>query len=134
MPARYFVDENMIAIGRALAAVRDDVVYPDHPHLPEIHRAARDVDWLPIVGASGRNLVVITRDKKIRTKSAEALALRDHQVRIIFLTGSKDQTRWGKLELLVRSWDRMERAIVKAGAGPWALSLTTSGVRDLPLW
>jgi hypothetical protein len=124
----------MIAIGRALAAVRDDVVYPDHPDLPEIRRGALDVDWLPVVGRGARDLVVLTRDKKIRTKSAEALALRDHGVRVIFLTGSKDLTRWGKLELLVRSWDRMERAITRTGAGPWALSLTIGTIKDLPLW
>ena len=36
MPARFFVDENDLALGKALAELHDDVVFPGHPDLPEV--------------------------------------------------------------------------------------------------
>lgn len=106
MPLRFFVDENMLAVGHALAAVRDDVVYPGHPALPDVPRGTLDTSWLPIVGANGHNLVVFTRDKGITRKTGEALALRDHGIRMFVLTGKQDLTAWEKLDLLVRSWSK----------------------------
>jgi hypothetical protein len=134
LPLRFFVDENMLAVGHALAAVRDDVVYPGHPLLPEVPRGTLDPDWLPIVGAAGRDLVAFTRDKGIVRKTGEAMALRDHDVRMFVLTGKKDLTAWEKLDLLVRSWPKIERNIASNGAGPWVQRVTTAGVRDLVLW
>ncbi len=64
MTARFFVDENDLARGRALAHLHGDVVYPGHADLPDVPRKALDDDWLPVIGE--RRLVVITRDKKIR--------------------------------------------------------------------
>lgn len=69
MPARYFVDETDLALGKALAQANRDVLYPGHPHIPEIPRQALDDEWLPVVGE--RRLVVITRDKKIRYRPVE---------------------------------------------------------------
>lgn len=42
MPAKFFVDENDLALGKALDAVRGEVVYPGHPDLPEVPRGALD--------------------------------------------------------------------------------------------
>lgn len=36
MTARYFVDENDLALAKALAERYADVVYPGHPDLPEV--------------------------------------------------------------------------------------------------
>lgn len=123
----------MIAVGRALAAVRDDVVHPGHDLLPEVPTGTQDLDWLPLVGGAVRDLVVITRDSNIRQKPAELEAFRGNKVRGFFLTGKKDLDRWGKLDLLVRSWDRMERAITKNGPGPWAVGVTEGQLKDLKL-
>ena len=60
MPLRYFVDENMLAVGYALAAVRDDVAHPGHPLLPDVPRGTLDPVWLPLIGVSGYDLVVFT--------------------------------------------------------------------------
>ncbi len=130
---RFFVDENMLAVGKALAAVRDDVVYPGHPSLPNVPKGTKDSEWLPVVGEDGDNLVVLTRDRNIHRKSGEAQLLRDHGVRMIVLTGKKDLSSWEKLTLLVQNWDRMEKRIRQNGRGPWAQRLTTSGFSDLPL-
>lgn len=124
----------MLAVGHALAAVRDDVVYPGHPALPDVPRGTLDTSWLPIVGANGHNLVVFTRDKGITRETGEALALRDHGIRMFVLTGKQDLTAWEKLDLLVRSWSKIERNVASNGAGPWVQRVTTAGVRDLVLW
>ena len=59
MAARFFVDENDLALGRALADLHGDVVFPGHPDLPEVPRQSLDDEWLEVIGAQG--LVVITR-------------------------------------------------------------------------
>ena len=69
-PARFFVDENDLALGRSLAHARKDVLHPGHVRLPDVPLGTPDAQWLPIVGELG--LVVITRDKKIRSRPAEA--------------------------------------------------------------
>ena len=79
MPARFFVDENDLALGKALAEQHGDVVYPGHVGFPEVPRQTLDDDWLPIIGE--RRLVVITRDKRIRYRPAEKRAWIAHGVR-----------------------------------------------------
>lgn len=129
---RFFVDENMLPVGRALAHVRDDVCHPGHAAVPEIPTGTPDPVWLPILGERG--LVLITRDNKIRSKPAELRAYRDHRVRAFFLTGKKDLSRWEKLELLVRQWERIEVATQRNDAGPWAMAvLLGSALKDVPL-
>jgi hypothetical protein len=134
VPARFFVDENMLAVGVALAAVRDDVVHPGHRDLPEVPTGTLDPDWLPIVGPAGRDLVVLTRDKAIQRKTAEAMLLHDHAVRMFVLTGKRDLTKWEKLALLVRCWPKIEKNLGTNGPGPWVQSITEAGVKDLVLW
>ena len=69
MTVRFFVDENDLALGKQLAQMHADVVYPGHPELPEVGRGALDDEWLPLIGA--RRLVVITRDQRIRYRAVE---------------------------------------------------------------
>lgn len=122
----------MLAVGRALALVRTDVVHPGHPGLPEVPLGALDTDWLPIVGQRG--LVVITRDRRLGTKTGELRLLRQHAVRVIALTGKRDLSKWGKLELLVRNWSLLEQRVHQRGPGPWVLAVgQTGGLRELPL-
>lgn len=78
---RYFIDENLLGIGRLLAQVREDIVFPGHPDLPEIPLQTPDLDWLPLVGSFG--WPVIMRDKRIliRTRRPERQALVDNNVK-----------------------------------------------------
>ncbi len=130
-PHRYFVDENLIAVGRALALVRDDVVHPGHPDLLDIPLGAKDPDWLPLVGSEGHDLVVISRDRKIRTKPGERKLFDESGVRAIFLTGSKDMSKWGTFAMLVARWGAMDTKVQKAGKGPWAMSLANNNFKAL---
>lgn len=57
MATIFFVDENDLALGKALDEKYGRIVYPGHPDLPEIQRGSLDDQWLPIIGT--RKLVVI---------------------------------------------------------------------------
>jgi hypothetical protein len=133
LPPRFFVDENMLPIGQALSLVRDDIVHPGHVGLPQVPLGTKDLVWLPIVGAAQLDLVVITRDQAIRGKAAELATFKANGVRGFFLTGKKDLTRWAKLGLLVRSWDRIERHVQRFPSGPWAMAVTDGRLSDLHL-
>ena len=74
MAARYFVDENDLALGRALGEVHSEVVYPGHPDLAEVPRGALDDEWLPVVASL--RLVVITRDQRICNTGGRWLRVR----------------------------------------------------------
>ena len=41
VPARFFVDENDLALGRSLALARKDVLHPGHRRRPEVPLARR---------------------------------------------------------------------------------------------
>jgi hypothetical protein len=121
---RFFFDENLLPVGKAFDSVRGDVVYPGHPNLRAVPRGAKDSEWLPVVGKDGVDLIVITQDKRIRTKPGELVLLRDFGVRMFVLAPKRDLTKWDKFELLVKSWSRVERDVGRAGPGPWVIAIT----------
>jgi hypothetical protein len=131
LPARFFVDENDLALGKTLAEEHGDVVYPGHPELPEVPRSAQDDDWLPVIGAM--RLVVITRDRKIRYRPAEKLAWIQHRVRGFVLTGKKSQTTAESRAILDHHWATIEALVDDEADGPWMWSVTDSGLRRIDL-
>lgn len=131
MSAAFFVDENDLALGKRLAELRDGVVFPGHPDLPEVPRGSLDDEWLPIVGR--RRLVVITRDSRIRYRPAERLAWVRHGVRGFVLTGTQSQSTSASLALLATHWVRIEAIIATEPAGPWMRSITSSGIGQISL-
>jgi hypothetical protein len=64
------VDANMLDIGKAMASVRSDVVYPGHPAVPDIRRDALDDEWIPVAGRM--ELIVFSRDKRLRYSQLSA--------------------------------------------------------------
>jgi len=121
VPARFFIDENDLALGKSLAAELD-VVYPGHPDLPEVPRGSLDDQWLPVIGDDG--LVVITRDRKIRYRPAEKLAWVDHRVRGFVLTGAKSQTTVDS---------RRSSTVTGIASRPWSKrGRTVRGCKHLP--
>lgn len=127
----YFTDENTLGLGRLLRREGRDVLYPGHELLPEVPLGTRDIDWLPLVG--DRQFIVITRDRRIRTRPAELALYHQHGVRSVWLGAKKDLNSHERLALFLRHEDRLLREITKLGNGPWALSLTMRGVRPLHL-
>ncbi len=129
---RFFFDENLLPVGTALSAVRDDVVFPGHPGFSEVMKGAKDIAWLPVVGKTGLDLVVITQDKNIRKKPGELTLLKNHGVRMFVLAPKRDLGRWDKLTMVVKFWDRLEKTISRSGDGPWVFSVTEAKITLIP--
>ncbi|MBL7499816.1 hypothetical protein I6A84_37155 [Frankia sp. CNm7] len=125
---RFFVDENTLPLGRALAAVRHDVLHPGHLRCP-VEKGSLDTAWLPYVG--DERLVLLTRDIRIRHRSAEKRLFLAHAVKGVFLTKAGSMTRWDMLCMVVQHWDKIEP--LDGLPGPWAFSLTNAGLRELKL-
>lgn len=125
LPERYFVDENMLSIAKALVAVRADIVHPGHPDHLDLPRRVADLDWLPIVGSRG--WAVLMRDKKIRRRPAERQALLDHGVRAFCLSGAGNASSWAMLQLVVRHWHAMEK-VLQEEDGPFIYAVTNGGL------
>lgn len=128
----YFTDENTLGLGKLLQrSGRQDVVYPGHEDLPEIPRGTDDLDWLPIVG--DRQYVVVSRERRIRSRPAELRAYHEHGVRSVWIGAKQDLGPPQQLELFLKHEGRLQREIVKRGPGPWALAMSPSGLRPLKL-
>lgn len=128
----YFADENLLGVGKLLRLCgRVDVVFPGHQDIPEIPRGAADLDWLPIVGERG--LIVLSRDRRIRTRPAELRMYHEHGVRSVWLGAKQDRSSQQLFEMFIQHEARLQREIIKLGAGPWALAMSPSGVRPMVL-
>ena len=126
---RFYVDESALGLGMAMEAARKDTVYPGHKLIPECPLGSLDVEWIPAVAA--RDLVVIARDKHIRTKPQEIAKYREAGLRAFWIAGKKDMPTWMWLTRFVRQWDAIERTIAERGAGPWFYSVTETGLTEI---
>ncbi len=128
----YFTDENTLGLGKLLhRSGRTDVFYPGHEDLPQVPLGSLDLEWMPIVGELG--LIVITRDRRIRTRPAELAAYREHGIRSIWIGAKQDLSPQDQVGLFLLHEERLRREIIKRGTGPWAVSLTASGIRPLAI-
>jgi PIN domain-containing protein len=131
MPARFFVDETDLALGKAMAVEHEGVVFPGHPDLPEVPRQTLDDVWLPVIG--DRQLVVVTRDKRIRYRPVEKMAWVTNGVRGIVLTGRTSQSTIDSMAILNRHWVAIESLVDDGPDGPWMHALTAAGLREIHL-
>lgn len=128
----YFTDENALGLGKLLRRLgRNDVVYPGHEDLLEVPLGADDLEWLPIIGA--RRFIVLSRERRIRSRPAELSAYYEHGVRSVWIGAKQDLGPDRQLEVFLQHEERLQREIIKRGPGPWALAMTPSGVRPLIL-
>lgn len=126
---RFYVDESALGIGHALSAARKDTIHVGHKLIPECPLGVLDTEWIPAVAA--RNLVVIGRDKRIRTRPAEIQRLKEAGLRVFRIGGKRDLATWDWLVRIVRNWERMEEVIETQGAGPWFYSINEHGLTRL---
>lgn len=128
----YFTDENTLGLGKLLRrSGRDDVLYPGHEDRPEVPLGTHDLDWMPVVAQ--RELIVLTRDKHIRTRPAELRVYLEHSIRSVWPGAKQDLGPRDQLDLFLKHEARLQREIIKRGDGPWALAMSPSGVRPLNL-
>jgi hypothetical protein len=82
----YIVDENLLRPGNGLVAVRNDTARFSRPPVDELlPRGITDPEWIPIVG--NRGWVVITNDRRLRTRPQEAQLAITHKLKVIHLHG-----------------------------------------------
>lgn len=128
---RFYVDESALGIGKTLAAARKDTIHVGHPLIPECPPGVLDTEWIPAVAA--RNLVVIGRDRHIRTRPQEYTRLMEAGLRVFRIGGKRDLSTWDWLVRLVRHWEAMEDVIRTRGTGPWFYSVNENGLVEVTL-
>lgn len=129
-PIRYFVDESLMGLAKALPILRPDVTGCGHPRGAHgIVAGTKDLDWISVIAERG--WITIGRDAKLRTRPEEAVAVRSARLRIVRLGGRRDLSSWGYASLLVRRWDDIEEFSTANPDGPWFLRVTSSGVRHM---
>lgn len=123
---RYYVDQSLMGVWHEWGKGRDDVTVVGE--LAGTAPGDKDEDWIPVVAAAG--LVVIGRDKRIRTRPAEVALLRSHGLRYIWLGGKQDEPTATYVECIEEHWSAIERLRVHRPDGPWWFSLTASGLNE----
>lgn len=126
---RFFVDESALGVGKALTISRRDVIHAGHPLIPEVPLGCLDPDWIPAVARRG--LVVIARDRHIRTKPGELELLRTQGLRVFWIGGKRDLSTWDTLVRLVRRWRDIEKVMAARGSGPWFMSINDLNLTEI---
>ena len=110
---RFYVDENLAALGLGLMRLRPDLVVASHPPIGSV-LPRDDLDWIPAVAARG--WVAITNDRHIRTRPLEARAAIGAGLRWVHLAPREpNATRWHFARLLLRHWDAVEALCSRSG-------------------
>ncbi|WP_420610462.1 hypothetical protein [Candidatus Poriferisodalis sp.] len=119
-----FIDENILGVAHELDALRPGLVYwVGHPAIPEIPVSAKDPDLLDALGASSRDLIFITRDKRIRRDKNERDHLVRSAVRAVFLTSTKNMDKSQMAALIERHWDDIVGEVgTQRGPSLWSLT------------
>ena len=120
-PLVFFVDESLDSqtVADALRAAGATV-----ERLTEIFpKGTKDEIWLPHAGS--KNWVVLTRDKRIRYRHLERLALKEARVRAFVFTGGNVTVK-DTAEILARALPRIER-ICRSNTGPFIYHIGRTG-------
>jgi hypothetical protein len=113
---RFYVDADVLGLGKVIAGLRPDVTYPGDPGAA-IHKRLRsacpvdtpkalDTVWIPTVASQG--WLAITRDSQIKNHSAEIGAVVAHGAKLVALSGKAAVTTWTQLEIVMHQWKRFE--------------------------
>jgi len=136
---RFYVDADLLGLGRVLAGLRFDVTYPgdpgavirkrQRPPCPVMSPGAKDHEWIPVVADAG--WLMITRDAKIQDHPGEIAAVRDNGAKMVNLTANAAATTWGALEVVMRHWRRIEQ--LQEEPGPFIYRASLSSLTPVPL-
>jgi hypothetical protein len=90
-------------VAEAVKQVREDACW-----LEDVFEEGwiKDREWIPEVGARG--WLVITKDKKIRTRPEERRVIKENNVGCFILNYSQPLNRWEILKLVTSTLDEME--------------------------
>jgi hypothetical protein len=89
-------------VAEAIKQVRSDVCW-----LGDIFDVSvKDEVWLARAGDEG--WLVVTRDKRVRTRPGERQKIIDHGVGCFIINQKQDPTKWEYLQLIAKALDDME--------------------------
>ena len=136
---RFYVDADILGLGKILGSLRNDVTYPGDPGAA-IHKQRRepcpiaspdvlDTDWIPEVASRG--WLIVTRDSMIVQNRNEIAAIREHNAKMVALNQRDAQTKWGQLEVFMTQWRRIEALAAERGPFIWRVSRTA--MTSIPL-
>jgi hypothetical protein len=128
---RFYVDESILGLGKALAYARKDVIHTGHPLIPQAPIGATEDEWIPAVARMG--LVAIGRDRHMRTRPGEVAILKAHGLRVFYIAGKRDLSNWDYMGRLVRRWNDIEQVILQRGPGPWVFYVFDRRVTEFDL-
>lgn len=125
----YVVDENLLRLGKGIMAIRRDTARFTEPPLDELlPQGMDDPDWIPAVG--DRGWVVITNDRRLRTRPVEAQLAIDHRLKVIHLHGGVgSSSTWDQLTRIATRWEAVKQQVEREPEGPWWLSLQVATSR-----
>ena len=125
----FVVDENLLRLGKGVVAIRSDTArFSESPVDELLPQGIDDPDWIPVVG--DRGWVVITNDRRIRTRPHEAQLAIDHKLKVVHLHGKiGNAAAWDQLIRITTRWEAVERQVKQEPEGPWWLSLQASTAR-----
>ena len=70
-----------------------------------------DVIWLEHIGKNG--MVLVSKDRKIRRRKAELMALKEYNIGAFFLIGRK-LTKWQEIRQLIFQWEKMKELAIRS--------------------
>lgn len=138
MAIKYYVDADLIGLGKLLVQVRTDVTYAGDEGGLGIDKKPRDRSpiapgaldpvWIP--EAAGRNWLVITKDTHMAGRPEERRMILTTNARHLRIAGTpgKKLRKWDQLEIVVSQWRTIER-LFDEEPGPWIRVLTRTGLR-----
>lgn len=137
---RFYVDADILGLGKLLCAVRNDVTYPGFAGGDKMFGRVRapcpitgtevsDRVWIP--ETAGRSWLVLTRDSAIQESAAEIAAVRESGARMITLVGKDARTTWDQLHIVMKRWERIESCLGEGGPFIYAASKTSFRKVDL---
>jgi hypothetical protein len=99
---RYIVDENLLSLGNGMVVLRRDTARFSRPPVEELlPLGISDPQWIPIVG--DRGWVIITSDRRLRTRPGEAELAITHKLKVVHLHGAiGTKPAWDQLVELLR--------------------------------
>lgn len=131
---RFYVDADILGLGKLLAGLRSDVTYPGdpgavihgraRPPCPITSPRAKDPEWIPVVSALG--WLILTRDANIHKHRAGLDAVESSGARMVTLSSSDADTTWGQLEVVLSQWRRIEALLQLPG--PFVYTVTRTAL------
>lgn len=140
MKPRWYVDADTLGLAHVLIRARTDVTYPGDTgerhtakwHLPPCvitDPATHDDVWIPAVTRAG--LAIITRDKRIASRTAEINAVIAAGAQMFAITSPEQLHTWDLLSIAVGRWQDFEAALEEDGPYIYSVTRTTMSKIDL---